>query len=120
VGLIATRSARGIAGICIGLLLIVWPPACSWLLAVFLLVWGAEQLKEAFLELEFAQNQSDRVALPPGQCPELTGGDPALPGSPLEQPYLGRALPAGGRRPDQDALPQADSTGGSAAGRLPP
>ena len=51
----STHAGRGVLGVGLAALLLAWPPACSWVVAVYLLFWAADQLRISFREIEHAE-----------------------------------------------------------------
>ena len=94
---LASHAAKGALGVSLAALLLAWPPACSWIVAVYLLLWAADQLRLSFREIEHADGIRGGVGVPARRFTEAEvvrvddsrqpaagpGGVPARPGSPL-------------------------------------
>jgi hypothetical protein len=91
--LLASHAGNGILGVVIGALLIAWPPACSWILAVLFLGWAASEFRASLAEVDRAEAEGEGrgVGLPTGQRGDAAVGGLAGAGSPVDQSHLGRA-----------------------------
>ena len=93
----STHAGRGVLGVSLAALLLAWPPACSWIVAVYLLLWAADHLRISFREIEHVDDIRGGMGVParrfteaeivrvgdPRQPADRPGGVPARPGPPL-------------------------------------
>jgi hypothetical protein len=101
---LASHSGKGVFGVCVAALLLAWPPAGAWIMAVCLLGWSVSHLKASFRELEHAEDSQagGRMAMPSGQLADASGSGPAGVGPPLDAADVGRALPRGRHPGDEE------------------
>ena len=100
---LASHAGKGAFGVCVAALLLAWPPAGAWIMAVCLIGWSVSHLKASFRELEHAEDSqaSGHMAMPSRQLADASGGVPAGAGPPLVAADVGRAIP-GGRHPGHE------------------
>lgn len=98
---LASHAGLGTAGVLLACLLFAWPPACSYLLSVAILVWACHHLRRACDALEHDQIEADGMALPPSEQPELSGLDADSVRSQLGAADRGWLEPAGRGLSDQ-------------------
>jgi len=100
---LASHAGKGAFGVCVAALLLAWPPAGAWIMAVCLIGWSVSHLMASFRELEHAGDSQagGHMAMPSRQLADASGGVPAGVGPPLDAADVGRSLP-GGRHPDHE------------------
>jgi len=91
-GFFNSHAGNGILGSMLGVLLIAWPPACSWIIAVLFLGWAASEFKASFAEVERAEAErhGGGLDLPPGQRGDGAVGGPHGVRPQMDEPHLGR------------------------------
>ncbi len=90
---LSSHAGRGTAGVLLAVLLLGWPPACAYILAVFLLAWATGQFKQAIREAEDAEAiEAAGEILPAVERGAGAGSLPAGARPSLGRDDVGRAL----------------------------